>query len=729
MSWLVLLLLPLALSTGVVLLWARAVARRREARVVAERGEARRRGSDKPQLLYPHVDLSSCLGCAACIEVCPEEGVLGLIRGQALVLHGARCVGHGACARACPTGAITVWWSELETRRDLPVLTEDREVPGSDGVFLAGEVTGQALVKSAIERGRAIVQRARSRHSDAAHDLVIVGAGPAGISAALEAKRLGLRAVLVEQESIGGTVAKYPRRKLVLTQPVDLPLHGRLERTSYSKEELMAVWEDLVEEHDLDVRAGTSFQSLERAGDRWRVHTSAGVLEGTSVCLAVGRRGSPRKLGVPGEERTKVAYSLIDAAAYTGRRILVVGGGDSAIEAALGLARQAGNDVTLSYRRADFVRLKPRNETRIARALETGAVRGLLPSDVVEIGAQHVVVDAGAGAARERISLPNDDVFVFAGGIPPFELLEAAGVSFDPAARPTLRSPEEQGRGDLLRALILALAASLLALGWAAFHRDYYLLEPAARVASPWFERLRSSSPVGLAFGVGSATCIGLNLAYLARRRWPLPGSLRLWLTLHIATGLVALMLAVLHAEIAPRATVGGFALAALVVLVTTGALGRYLYAFLPRSATGRELGAEESRTRLDAILTDLERVSPELAGELGRGFDAALDGPRGAGSLGARVRSVFGGRRALARALRNLRQEGAALGLSPAQLAEATDLARRALRDSFFVARFEELRAVVASWRYLHRWIALGLVLLVAIHVWVAWRYGGVAA
>ncbi len=412
--------------------------RRRGHQDRARKEEAVRLGTDRPMGQFPSIDAARCIGCGACVDACPEGDILGVVGGTATVVNGLKCVGHGRCAQDCPVGAIAIGLGDLAKRPDVPRVDEWNQATEA-GVFLAGEVTGMALVKNAVAQSRRVVERiaqlaARDgRGADGAWDIVVIGAGPAGLTTAAAAAERGLRHVVLEQEpALGGTIAHYPRRKLVLVQAVDIPLLGRLPEGEYSKERLLEILLDLSRRAGGHVRYGEKALEVKASEDGLSVVTALGTYRARFVVLAPGRRGTPRKLGVPGEEQTKVLYQLEDAESYRGQRILVVGGGDSAVEAALGLSRQPGNAVTLSYRREKLVRVKRRNEERIAAALRDGRVEPLFSSEVREILPDRVRLEV-AGAPVER---PNDYVFVFAGGEPPFPFLRKVGVRFGGEAGP-----------------------------------------------------------------------------------------------------------------------------------------------------------------------------------------------------------------------------------------------------------------------------------------------------
>ena len=403
---------------------------RRRVRLDRERKEeAAALGIDKPAAQFPYIDPSRCIGCGACVKACPEGDVLGVVGGTAVVVNGLRCVGHGRCEEACPVGAIQVGLGDLKSREDVPLL-DDHYQTTVPGLYVVGELGGLSLVRNAAFQGRRVIEHLpRSEKTPGILDVVIVGAGPAGLSAGLTASTSGLSYVVFErEETLGGSLLHYPRRKMVLTQRVELPPWGSLDREEYSKEVLLDLFEGLVRDHTLDVRFGEAVQDVQREEyGTFTLRTARGEEVRTrAVVLALGRRGTPRKLGVPGEELSKVMYRLIDAEGYREQKILVVGGGDSAAEAAIGLSCQTGNVVTLSYRREKLVRLKKKNQDALDALLASGKIKPLFSSQPVEIGPDRVKLKV----KDQEVELPNDWVFVFAGGVPPFDFLKKLGVRF-----------------------------------------------------------------------------------------------------------------------------------------------------------------------------------------------------------------------------------------------------------------------------------------------------------
>lgn len=403
--------------------------RRRSRRSRAVLRESRELGLHEPASLHPLIDEAQCIGCNACVKACPEQNVLGLIGGKARLLRAANCIGHGACQEACPVGAISLVFGTETRGVDIPLVSPDFET-NVPGLFIAGELGGMGLIGNAIEQGRQAVE-AVSRLDGIGRgqglDLVIVGAGPGGFSATLAAQERGLRAATFEQETLGGTVAHYPRGKLVMTRPVSLPLYGRIELRETSKEALLGLWRDVERRTRPRIHYEERVESISRAEGGFEVVTSRGRHRSRAVIVAIGRRGTPRKLGVPGEELDKVVYRLLDAEQYRGRRVLVVGGGDSALEAAIALAAEEGTEATLSYRGDSFSRAKPANRLRVEKSAAAGRLVVLLESEVTAI-------EPDAVRLRQRgrdVSLANDDVIVCAGGILPTAFLTSIGVAVE----------------------------------------------------------------------------------------------------------------------------------------------------------------------------------------------------------------------------------------------------------------------------------------------------------
>ncbi|MFC3173664.1 NAD(P)-binding domain-containing protein [Novosphingobium bradum] len=408
--------------------------RSRRARAILE--ENREAGLMEPNTLHPVIDPARCLGCAACARACPEQTVLGIIDGKAALIEPTMCVGHGACATACPTGAITLVFGSATRGVDIPLLSPEFET-SVPGLFIAGELGGMGLIKNAIEQGRQAIghaataaRRSRAQGSDLL-DVVIVGCGPAGLAASLGALERGLAFVTLDQATLGGTVAHFPRGKLVMTQPATLPLVGKVRFGEVSKEKLLAFWEQVLADTGLAPRFEEQVLAVRREdeaeGAAFIVETGEGRYRARTVLLAIGRRGTPRTLDVPGEDLAKVVYRLIDAEQYAGRRVLVVGGGDSALEAALQLADQPGTEVTLSYRGASYARARSRNRERMAEAVGSGAIAQVLGSAVQRIAPGHV--DLAVGGETRRIA--NDTVIVCAGGVLPTQFLQATGIAVE----------------------------------------------------------------------------------------------------------------------------------------------------------------------------------------------------------------------------------------------------------------------------------------------------------
>jgi thioredoxin reductase len=360
--------------------------------------------------------------------------VLGIIGGQALAINQSHCVGHGLCERACPVEAIQLVVGTSRRGIEIPRIRENFET-NVPGIYVVGELGGMGLIKNAFEQSRqcvaSIASEKKNKNPDVL-DALVVGCGPAGLAASLYLKQAGLRFMTVEREDIGGTVRYYPRKKLVMTSPLTIPGYGKLKHREIVKEDLVGVWSEVVEQTGISdyIVTQNPFESAERSSPTspFFVRTTKGEFETSRIILAVGRRGTPRKLGVPGEDAPHVMYSLLEPERFSGDRVMVVGGGDSAIEAALALAGQPDTTVHLSYRKARFSRLKPKNQELIEEAIHAGSLRFWPESNIAEIRSTHVDLTT-SGPNLETV--PIDDVFIFAGGTLATGMLKELGVDID----------------------------------------------------------------------------------------------------------------------------------------------------------------------------------------------------------------------------------------------------------------------------------------------------------
>jgi thioredoxin reductase (NADPH) len=388
---------------------------------------AKEEGLYEPVSLHPHIDLNTCIGSGACVAACPEKDIIGIVNGKATLINASKCIGHGACFHSCPVEAISLKIGTEKRGVELPHINENFET-NVKGIFIAGELGGMGLIKNSVEQGKqamdAIFESIDKNHN-ADYDVVIIGCGPAGISASLQAKKLGLKTISLEQESLGGTVFNFPRAKIVMTAPMDLPLKGKVKLYETKKSELLDIWNEVITKNDIKIEENTKVESIVKANDGF-ISTALNGNKYTSntVLLAIGRRGTPRKLGVPGEVSEKVAYKVLEPEFISEKNILVVGGGDSAIESAILLAPQ--NKVTLSYRSNSFSRLKPKNTESINLAIEHKLLNVLFETNVKSIEDKNVVLTKGE--ASDEINLENDLVFIFAGGELPTQFLQNTGI-------------------------------------------------------------------------------------------------------------------------------------------------------------------------------------------------------------------------------------------------------------------------------------------------------------
>jgi thioredoxin reductase/ferredoxin len=390
---------------------------------------ATKAGLTEPASLHPVIDPAICVGCGACVNACPEGKILGLIRGKAQLISPTHCIGHGACKRACPMDAIELVFGTEKRGVDIPLVQENFET-NVPGIFIAGELGGMGLIRNACEQGRqaieSICKHVGNKHA-LDYDVVIIGAGPAGFAASLGAHERKMKYLTLEQDSLGGTVFKFPRGKLVMTAPVKLPVVGKVNFRETTKETLLRFWQEVEKKTGVKIKYREKMDDITTLNDGYLVKTAKGEYTTKAVLLSIGRRGTPRKLGVTGEDQPKVVYSLIDPEQYKNQHVLVVGGGDAALEAATSIAEEEGTTVSISYRSEAFSRAKEKNRNKVDQAKAAGRLNVLMSSNVKEIQKDKVILEQNG----EQITLANDAVIVCAGGILPTPFLKQIGIQVD----------------------------------------------------------------------------------------------------------------------------------------------------------------------------------------------------------------------------------------------------------------------------------------------------------
>lgn len=396
------------------------------------RVEAIESGLAEPSSLHPLIDRNKCIGCKSCVHVCPQQlghNVLGIFHGKAELLEPANCIGHGACKTVCPENAITLVFGSEKRGVDIPQVNDNFET-NIKGIYIAGELGGMGLIRNAIEQGKsatAAVISSLKKNSTNPFQVVIVGAGPAGIAATLAAKQAGLKYLTIDQDSLGGTVFQYPRGKIVMTQPVELPLVGKMHFKETTKEKLLEFWQGVEKQTNININYSEIVANIEPIETGFTIKTNKAEYKTDKVLLAIGRRGTPRKLGIPGEELPKVVYRLIDPAQYKNQKVMIVGGGDSALEAALAIADEPGSEVSISYRSDSFSRAKAKNRERIEHYSNEGKIKLFLSSNPKEIDEQSITLTLN----DEAIKVDNDAVIINAGGILPTGFLKQVGIQVE----------------------------------------------------------------------------------------------------------------------------------------------------------------------------------------------------------------------------------------------------------------------------------------------------------
>jgi thioredoxin reductase/Pyruvate/2-oxoacid:ferredoxin oxidoreductase delta subunit len=687
--------------------------------------------------LHPVIDSDICIGSLSCLNACPEGDILGIVGHTARLIHADHCIGHGRCAVECPVNAIKLVFGSSERGIDLPQVDQFFE-SSRPGVHVVGELGGMGLIKNALTQGLQAADRL-AEVTPKGGTVVVVGAGPAGIACALGLKAHGVAHRLLEQGSVGGTVFHYPRRKVAMTEPVELPLVGKFGKTLISKEELLSGWEKIINKAGLEVEQGVKMNGLDGADGEFTVLTSKGPMTAAKVVLAIGRRGTPRKMGVPGDELQKVVYALTDPEQYQGAKVLVVGGGDSAVEAAMQLATESTAEVTISYRSAEFASCREANRKKIAGLIAAKKIKALLPSQVKTVEKDAVQLEAGGKPVR----IANDFVIVNIGGELPMEFLAKVGVSMrrfhgeepgtltpahgTPLAGARTKRPgasrerAERRRLYALRAVYTVLGVSVLAyLAWKGW--SYYPLSRLERQLSPLHKSLRSAGAWGHGVGIIATAFMLSNFFYAVRKRTRSLnglGDIKGWLDFHVFVGFMSPLVIAFHAAFQMNNQLASGTYGALGVVVGTGIVGRYIYGLVPAHSGDRfdemeDLAANFERLRAFA--------APELTHTTGGAeiLDRATAPVRSGSMVALLVRYPF--------ELVSLRVRLWLLKRRlqfPEHYPDLQAALLKLARLRWQLRLYKSLKKLLRSWRLFHATLAVFLVLALTAHIGVALYLG----
>ena len=416
-----------ALAIAIVVVFSKKEVEKQQSQTVAKSDPI-----SQAKILIHSINDDRCTGCDACVAVCPTN-VLDLVNNKSRVLRFEDCIQCEACEWACPTEALVM---HLEGTEPPPVKVPDIDNTFQtrvSGQYLIGEVAGKPLVKNAANLGRGVVEHIVKKGLKASKkadllDVIIVGSGPGGMSAALSCIQKGLSYLVIEKEGIiSSTVSRYPKGKLVMAEPYDVPNLSLLPVFDSSKEEIVPLWKDIADKLEMKIAMHETVDSITKSSKGvFKVTTSKKSYHSQRVIISTGTRGKPRTLGTPGEELPKVASLLDDPDVFKGKHTIVVGGGDSALEAAIALA-DAGSMVTLSYRGKSFHRAAAKNKQNIDSYAKRRRLKIKFQTEVASFKNDSVTLRYSDGTKKRY---PNHAAFVLIGSDPPVKWLGTLGIHY-----------------------------------------------------------------------------------------------------------------------------------------------------------------------------------------------------------------------------------------------------------------------------------------------------------